>query len=171
MSLSYTNEKSSNIIGNGVFYGGMFFLVWLSGVYNWQGWLAYLDIGLAFVPLFILARQSDSKTAPLFILAAGLFKDILSGTPFGFWGLLFITFYILTHAMQRLFVTQGYGEQWLRFSVNVAIIYSLAFAIAIGRADIIAAPLANILSVVATIMLYPLIALLFSLTPSMMSDE
>ncbi|MBE8191174.1 MAG: hypothetical protein HAW65_02690 [Alphaproteobacteria bacterium] len=169
--MSYATEKSSTLIDNGVFYLGMLVLVWVGGIYNWQGWLSGLDIGLPFVPLFILARQSNSKLVPLFVLALGLFKDVLGGTPFGFWGLLFITFYVLIYAMQRLVSVEGYREQWMSFALNIGIIYTIAFAIALGRQDITASPLAMIISALATCLFYPLIALLFRLTPAMIGEE
>lgn len=154
-------EQAPSLADNSLPYLAVLGLVALGGVHHWQGWLAGLDVALPLVPLFIMARQSDSQALPFLVLLAGLFKDILSGTPFGFWGLLFCLFYFMIHSARYMLAAQEDREQWLAFAGNVGLVYFVAYIVALIHIDITPAPLLTFLSALITMLAYPLVLVLF----------
>ncbi len=132
------------------------------GVYILPGVGLWLDIGLYFVPLFFLASRGTHDFSPLFVLGLGLVKDMIDGTPLGFWAFLFCLFYILIRNMRGFLSASGYMESWLGFAIVSTFIYTLAAIIGGIRGDMVAAFWANIASALVLSALYPLIAICFN---------
>ena len=78
----------------------IFFLILTGHVPSGFEFTAHFDSALFLVPVFFLALYGQRTITPVIIMVLGLFKDIVDGTPIGFWGLLITFFFFAAQGQQ-----------------------------------------------------------------------
>ena len=130
---------------------------------------AYISPSLFLIPIFYVAVFSEQEMSPVIVLLLGLFKDLLSATPLGFWGLLLCGFYGLAF-LQRQFVQSASGQgavqnplqrDWAVFSILTAGVFFVGYLLGLFL-DVPAAQFTTYLgSFILTALLYPMILFVF----------
>lgn len=78
-------------------------------------WFVALDFSVPFILLFLWALFSDNIGFPIVPFALGFMQDALAGTPFGFWSMVFMSFYVLCLMQVSVLRTAGIGALWVSF--------------------------------------------------------
>ena len=97
----------------------------------------HLDPTLFLVPAFFLAIHSKRNLTPVLIMLLGLFKDIIDGTPFGFWGVLITFFYFAAHGQQQVLLRAEFRGRWLGYAAVSFLTFLIAYLIAAVRDDML----------------------------------
>ena len=120
-------------------------------------YMAKLEIGLYFVPLFFIGLMDESDAAPVFVAVLGLLNDVLSEMPLGFWSSLYVVFYLLCVSQRSILSTASFGSYWVTFAVLVAMTYLAAYLLALMIDDVQLAAVPFLLSVTVCILFFPLL--------------
>jgi len=124
-------------------------------------WLTSMDIGFVFVPMFFLARYSEGPVAPIAILLLGVFKDITSETPIGFWSFLFCVFFILALGQRQLLYNAAFNTVWVTFGFLCFLIYAVFYVAAVLSLSVAPSVGATMLGALLTVLAFPLFNVAF----------
>ncbi len=140
----------------------LFLLVITEHVPMGRDWLATLEVGLVFVPIFFLARYSEGAIAPIAVLLLGVLKDLTSETPIGFWGFLFTVFFILAIGQRQLLYNAAFTTLWATFGFLCFLIYAVFYVMSVLSLELALNFGSTILGALLTVFMFPLINLVFS---------
>lgn len=118
-----------------------------------------LELGLYFVPLFLIGLTAESDATPIIIALLGLINDVSNEMPLGFYAALFVIFYLLSASQKSLLANTRFSSYWLTFSMLVMTTYFIAYLMALVLNDVHLATLPLFLSAVACCTAFPLIYL------------
>ncbi len=122
-------------------------------------WSVHLELGLFFVPLFFIALTAESDFTPFGIIALGLFNDMLSETPFGYWGFMFCMFYLFAMGQKNVLQNATWMSHWVSFFILCILTYFSGYLVALMRSDMSVGFGAYFLSVMVTGLCFPLLYL------------
>jgi rod shape-determining protein MreD len=148
---------TNSVLLNLVPYVVLLAFVLLDGIPALSGFLVQFEFALFLVPVFFIGLHAESDFAILGILATGLLQDVLSGTPLGFWGILFCLLYVVAHAQRQILAHKPLSAHWANFLVFVCLVFALGYVIAALREDMIIAGGGYFLTAMATVLSFPLI--------------
>ncbi len=129
----------------------------LDGLPAMSGWLMHLELGLFFIPLFYIGLHAERDYTPVGVLALGLFNDVLSDAPIGFWGILFCVLYMLGVSQRAVLQNARWGSYWTSFIVVVSVTYLVGYLIALMRDDMSIGGGVYFLSAMVTALCFPMI--------------
>ncbi len=98
---------------------------------------AHVDPALFLVPVFFLALYSKRSLNPVIIMLLGFFKDVIDGTPIGFWAVLVTFFFLAAHGQQRVLVRVSLRGRWLGYTVICTLTFFFGYLIAALREDML----------------------------------
>lgn len=129
----------------------------LDGLPGLGGWIAHLELGLFFIPLFYIGLHAENDFTPVAVLALGVLCDVLGDAPIGFWGVLFCVMYVLAVSQKQILQNADWGSYWTSFIVLVAATYLVGYLIALMRSDIQVAAGLYFVSAMVTGLVFPFI--------------
>lgn len=116
-----------------------------------------LEIGLCFASLFFISLTSEGYFTAVWVALFGLFNDLISDTPIGYWAFIFIIFYGLSSTQRPLLQAAAFGSHWVTYAVLISITYFVGFLVAVLRDDMVVGSLTFFLSALAAIAAFPLV--------------
>ena len=87
--------------------------------------------------MFFLALYGQRTATPVIIMLLGLFKDVVDGTPVGFWGFLITFFFFAAQGQQQVLARAGLRGRWLGYSGICSLTFLLGYLIATVRDDML----------------------------------
>ncbi len=118
---------------------------------------------IAAVSLYFWAINGPVFMPPWAVFLLGLTHDLLSGTPLGFWVVIYLAAYGFT-LTQRVFFRGRTGiGAWLGFALIMALVTASAWLVGMLVLERWLDPAELVLQAVVTLVLYPFFARLFSL--------
>ena len=115
----------------------IFFLILTGHVSSGFEFTAHFDQALFLVPVFFLALYGQRTLTPVIIMVLGLFKDIVDGTPIGFWGLLITFFFFAAQGQRQVLVRASFHGRWLGYSGICSLTFLAGYLIAAVRDDML----------------------------------
>ena len=136
-SLSNMQTPGQRVLVNVLPLFLIFFLILTGHVSTGYKFTAHLDPALFLVPVFFLALYGQRTLTPVVILLLGLFKDVIDGTPIGFWGLLITFFFLIAQAQQQVLACANLRGRWLAYAGICALTFFIGYLIAALRDDML----------------------------------
>lgn len=116
-----------------------------------------VELGLYFVPLFVIGLTAESDATPIFIALLGLINDISNEMPLGFYAALFVVFYLLCASQRSLLANTRFSSYWLTFGVLVTMTHFMAYLLAFVLDEVHLTTLPLFLSAIACCAAFPFI--------------
>ena len=115
----------------------IFFLILTGHISSGFEFTAHFDPALFLVPVFFLALYGQRTMTPVIIMVLGLFKDIVDGTPIGFWGLLITFFFFAAQGQRQVLVRASFRGRWLGYFGICSLTFLAGYLIAAVRDDML----------------------------------
>jgi hypothetical protein len=115
----------------------IFFLILMGHMSSGFELTAHFDPALFLVPVFFLALHSRRNFTPVIIMFLGFFKDVVDGTPVGFWGVLVTFFYFAAQGQQQVLVRASLRGRWLGYTGICSLTFLIGYLIAAVRDDML----------------------------------
>ncbi len=111
----------------------------------------------ALMAIFYWALYRPDLMPPVSVFLVGLFQDLISGAPGGFWAFVYLIVYAIVFSQRLFFIGKAFFAIWTGFGVIALIVGMVAWAIICLNSSMYLSPAPFISQAMFSFIFYPLI--------------